>query len=138
MEISSYGYTPLVPGLRKQLVWMGSTLKDLEALPKQVRHHIGLALDWAQRGGMHLSARPLKGHDLRGVVEIVDDFGGDTFRAAYIARMARAVYVLHVFQKKSTRGIATPSRHLALIRRRLQAARRLDARGNHEARQENA
>ena len=137
-RIYPYGYIPLVLGPLKRLVWMGSTLEDLRVLPRQVRRRIGLALDWAQRGGMHPSARLMKGPGLRGVLGVVDDFDGDTFRAAYIARLATAIYVLHVFKKKSTRGIATPHRHLDLIRRRLNSARRLDERGDHEAHQKNA
>jgi phage-related protein len=68
----------------------------------------------------------MKGPALKGVVEVAEDFDGDTYRAAYIATLPSAVYVLHVFQKKSTHGIATPLRHLTVIRQRLRAARRLE------------
>jgi phage-related protein len=114
---------------------MAETIEELRAMPIQVRRGIGYALDWAQRGGMSPHAKPLKGMDLRGVVEVVEDHGGDTYRAAYTAKLAHAVYVLHVFQKKATHGTATPRRHLDLIRRRLQAARRVDAEDQHEARE---
>jgi len=114
---------------RRRVVWMGGTRRELGAMPRLVRRHVGQALDSAQCGDMHTSARPMKGPALRGVVEIVADFGGDAFRAAYIARLTHAVYVLHVFQKKSNRGAATPSRHLQLIERRLEAARWMDKRG---------
>ena len=71
----------------------------------------------------------MKEQALRGVIEVVSDFGGDTFRAAYIAKLSRAVYVLHVFQKESTSGVATPRRHLLLIEQRLNVARQMDERG---------
>jgi phage-related protein len=87
---------------------------------------------------MSRHAKPVKGPALKGVVEVVEDFVGDTYRAAYIAKLPRAVYVLHVFQKKATRGVATPRRHLAVIKQRLQTARRLDEKGDHETRQKNA
>jgi phage-related protein len=65
----------------------------------------------------------------------VEDHRGNAYRAAYVAKLRRAVYVLHVFQKKSTRGVATPRRHLELIRQRLQAAKRLDAEDRRETHQ---
>ena len=123
-----------VEELRRKLIWMGSTREDLRAMPVDVRRAIGYALDWAQRGWKHPRARAMKGPLLGGVMEVVEDFDGDTYRTAYIARFASAIYVLHVFQKKSVRGIATPRRHLATIRRRLTAARALDSGGGHAAR----
>jgi phage-related protein len=117
---------------------MKGTREELRAMPAGARRGIGYALYWAERGVMHAIAKPMKGPDLRGVVEIVEDFSGDTHRAAYIARLPGAVYVLHVFQKKATHGAATPRRHLTMIKQRLQAARRLDKEGDHEARQKNA
>jgi len=113
---------------------MGSTLEDLRAMPEAVRRGVGYALDRAQRGSMHPSAKPMKGPELKGAVEVVEDYRGDTYRAAYIARLASAVYVLHVFQKKSTRGAVTPARHPTTIRQRLRAARQLDQRGTDETR----
>jgi phage-related protein len=117
---------------------MAGTREELRAMPAEVRRGIGYALDWAQRGGMRTHAKPMKGPTLRGVVEVVEDFGGDTYRAAYMARLPGAVYVLHVFQKKATRRVATPRRYLAVIKQRLQAARQLDGKGDHEALQKNA
>ncbi len=75
----------------------------------------------------------MKGPRLQGVVEVVEDHHGDTYRAAYVAKLTRAVYVLHVFQKKATQGVATPRRHLDLIRQRLLVAKRLDAGGHDDA-----
>lgn len=84
---------------------------------------MGRALDAAQRGDKAPNAKPLRGFGGAGVLEIVDDHDGDTYRAVYTVRFAEAVYVLHAFQKKSKRGVATPKRDLDLIRWRLAAAR---------------
>jgi phage-related protein len=107
---------------RKSIRWMGSSLEDLRAFPKDVRVVIGAALNTAQLGGKHLAARPLKGFHGAGVLEIVDDFDGDTYRAVYTIRFAQFVYVLHAFQKKSKKGIATPKSDLDLMKQRLRNA----------------
>jgi phage-related protein len=86
-----------------------------------VQDEVGYALYLAQRGEKHVAAKPLKGLG-SGVLEVVSDFRGDTFRAVYTVRLADRVYVLHAFQKKSKRGIATPQLELDLIRRRLKMA----------------
>ena len=83
---------------------------------------MGQALDDAQRGGEHPRAKALKGFGGRSVLEVVDDFDGDTFRAVYTVRMAGAVYVLHAFQKKSKKGSRTPDSDIRLIRHRLKLA----------------
>jgi phage-related protein len=88
-----------------------------------VRRRVGGALWDAQIGQKAPYAKPLKGFDGAGVLEIVDDFDGDTFRAVYTVRFAKAIYVLHAFQKKSKRGIATPKADLDLIEQRLKRAR---------------
>lgn len=80
---------------------------------------MGFALFQAQRGGKHLQAKPLKGFKGGGVLEVVEDFDGDTFRTMYTVRFADAVYVLHAFQKKSKKGIATPKREMDVVRSRL-------------------
>jgi len=84
---------------------------------------VGGALWEAQIGQKAGYARPLKGFGHAWVLEVVDDFDGDTFRAVYTVRFAMAIYVLHAFQKKSKRGIATPKNELELIDRRLKRAR---------------
>lgn len=86
---------------------------------------MGYALYVAQQGGKHRDAKPLKGFGGAGVVEIVTDFDGDTFRAVYTIRLAGAVYVLHVFQKKSKTGRATPRLEMDLIEQRLREAERI-------------
>jgi phage-related protein len=90
----------------------------LRELPDEVKSEIGYALRRVQQGKKPENAKPLKGI-APGVLEIVSDFRGDTFRAVYTVRFARAVYVLHVFQKKAKRGIATPQREIELVKKRL-------------------
>ena len=89
---------------------------------------MGYALYVAQRGGKHRDAKPLKGFGGAGVVEIVTDFDGDTFRTVYTVRLAGAVYVLHVFQKKAKQGRGTPKKEIDLVEKRLREAERI-ARG---------
>ena len=105
----------------KPAVFVGSSRKDLRAFPGKARQEIGQALFAAQLGDHPASAKPLKGFG-SGVLEIRDNFDGDTYRAVYTVRFEGALYVLHAFQKKSTKGIATPQRHLDLIRKRLREA----------------
>jgi len=107
----------------KPLFWIGSSLKDLREFPEVVKDEIGFALYQAQRGLMHRSAKPLRGFSGATVLEIVDDFQTDTYRAVYTVQFAGAVYVLHAFQKKSKKGIRTPKADLELIESRLKIAR---------------
>ena len=107
----------------KPLYWIGSSLKDITRFPAPVRRGLGFALSAAQYGGKHPSAKPWKGEG-PGIMEIVKDFDGDTFRAVYTVRFANAVYVLHAFQKKSPHGITTRQSHVALIKERLKIAQR--------------
>jgi phage-related protein len=105
----------------KRVVWMGSSLDDLRKLPADVQDAIGFALYHAQRGGRHRDTKMMKGFG-SGVLEIIEDDAGGTYRAVYTVRFARAVYVLHVFQKKSKKGIKTPKRDVDLIQKRLNEA----------------
>ena len=107
----------------KPVRWIASSKEDLSEFPKEVRGRVGVALWQAQIGRKAPYAKPLKNYGDAGVLEIVDDFDGDTFRAVYTVRFAKAVYVLHAFQKKSKHGIATPKAELGLIDRRLKRAR---------------
>jgi len=111
----------------KELVWVGSSRKDLKAFPSAVRRAFGLSLFAAQLGEWPPDTKPLKGFGGTGVLEIIEDHKGDTFRAVYTVRFATGVYVLHVFQKKSKHGIATPKHEIDLIRERLKWAERLHA-----------
>jgi phage-related protein len=114
---------PTSRDLPKPVRWVGSSKEDLSAFPEEVRRRVGGALWDAQIGQKAPYAKPLKGFGGAGVLEIVDDFDGDTFRAVYTVRFAKAIYVLHAFQKKSKRGIATPKADLDLIEQRLKRAR---------------
>lgn len=105
----------------KPAVFVGSSRRDLQAFPSVARREIGQALFEAQLGDHPARAKPLKGFG-SGVLEIRDNYDGDTYRAVYTVRFEGVLYVLHTFQKKSTAGIATPQRHLDLIRQRLRQA----------------
>ena len=102
--------------------WMGASLTDLRAFPDDVQDEIGHALLKAQRGGKSSKAKPLQGFHGAGVLEIVENHDGDTYRAVYTVKMAAAIYVLHCFQKKSKRGVATPKHDLDLIEQRMKLA----------------
>ena len=106
----------------KPVSWIGSSYKDFREFPDPVQNSMGYALYQAQIGLKHGSAKPLKGFGGAGVLEIVADHVGDTFRAVYTVQFATAVYVLHAFQKKSKSGIKTPTEDPELIQRRLKAA----------------
>jgi phage-related protein len=108
----------------KSVVWIGSSLRDLRGLPQQVRRDIGQALYAAQQGETDPAAKPLKGFGGTRVMEIVERYRMDAYRAVYTAHFADSVYVLHVFQKKSNRGIATARHDIDLIRRRFAEAER--------------
>jgi phage-related protein len=112
------------PPRPKPVVWMGSSRADLRAFPEPVRRAIGHALYAAQQGETDPAAKPLKGFKGSSVMEIIDRYDTDTYRALYTTRFADVLYVLHAFQKKSKRGIATPRQDIDLIRQRLTAAER--------------
>jgi len=107
----------------KPLFWVGSSKRDLLAFPEDVRDALGVALSVAQFGGKHPKAKPWKGEG-PGVLEIVEDHRGDTYRAIYTVRLKGAIYVLHAFQKKSPRGIKTPKTDIELVAQRLREATR--------------
>lgn len=106
----------------KPLYWVGSSKKDLQSLPEDVQDVFGYALHLAQAGSKHAQAKPLKGFGGAGALEVVEDFFSDTYRAVYTVKFGDAVYVLHVFQKKSSSGVATPKPDMDKIRERLKAA----------------
>lgn len=109
-----------VPALRP-VIWLGDSLRQLKAFPSAVQDEMGYALYLAQRGEKHVSSKPLTGLGT-GVLEVVSDHRGDTFRAVYTVRVADSVFVLHAFQKKSKSGVATPKPDIELIRQRLKQA----------------
>ena len=109
----------------KEIEWIGSARKDLQALTLSVRRVFGYALYAVQLGEKPPEAKPLKGFGGAGVLELIEDFKGGTYRAVYTVRFATKVYVLHVFQKKAKHGIATPDHEMDLIRERLKRAEKL-------------
>jgi phage-related protein len=109
----------------KPLYWVGSSKRELLTLPETVMQAFGYALFLAQTGKKHDQAKPMKGFGSAGTLEITEDWEGNTYRAVYTVRFVKAVFVLHVFQKKSKRGVATPKRELDLIRERWKAAEQM-------------
>lgn len=107
---------------RKPVFWMGSSRDDLRAFPDDVRRVVGAALNDAQEGAEHPAVKALRGFGGRSVLEVVDDFDGDTYRAVYTVRFVGAVYILHCFQKKSKRGGETPRHDMEVVKLRLSAA----------------
>ena len=106
----------------KPLAWVGSATRDLLALPEEVIDAFGYALYVAQTGKKHEKAKALHGFGSAGILEIVEDWRGNTYRAVYTVRFSAAVLVLHAFQKKAKHGIATPRQDMELIRERLKVA----------------
>lgn len=109
----------------KPVEWISSSLKDMRNMPEDVQDVFGKALFITQLGGKADAAKPLKGFAGAGVLEVVEDHDGDTYRAVYTVRFVEAVYVLHVFQKKSKKGIATPQEEITKIKVRLAIAEEL-------------
>jgi phage-related protein len=106
----------------RPLFWVGSSKQDLMALPADVRKFFGHALNFAQEGEQHDAAKVMKGFGSAGVLELVEDDAGGTYRAVYTVKFKEAVFVLHCFQKKSKSGITTPQKEILIIRARLKIA----------------
>jgi phage-related protein len=117
---------PIVP--KMPLLWIGPSKDELMEFPKPVMRAIGFALYAAQTGDKPDNAKPLRGFGGAGVLEVIEDHDGNTYRAVYTVKLGDAVYVLHCFQKKSTKGIQTPKHIVKLIERRLKVA--VQAHGN--------
>jgi phage-related protein len=107
------------------LIFVADSHRILCDFPEPVQRHVGFALYLAQIGSKHPDAKPLKNLG-GGVLEVVSDQRGDTYRTVYTVRLEKAVYVLHAFQKKAKHGIATPKSELDLIKQRLQRAIEID------------
>ena len=107
---------------QKPTEWVGSSLRDLKTFPVDVRRVMGMAINDAQNGEEHPAAKALTGFGGRGVLEVVDDYDEDTYRAVYTVKFAGVIYVLHCFQKKAKRGSETPKQDIDVVKRRLQAA----------------
>jgi len=111
----------------RRLIWIASSRRDMRALPKSLRRSFGLVLFAAQTGEMPPTAKPLKGFGGTGVLELIEDDAAGTYRAVYTVRYLTAIYVLHVFQKKSKRGRQTPQQDIDLIKARLKRAEEIHA-----------
>jgi phage-related protein len=116
-----------MPKHEKPLIWMGSSKRDLMGFSEEVKDVFGFALHLAQHGEKHLDAKPLKGFAGAKTLEIVEDYQRDTYRAVYTLKLEGYVYVVHCFQKKSKKGIATPKPDIELIKARLKDAEKLHA-----------
>jgi len=112
----------------RKLVWVGSSEKDFLAFPEAVRFDILAALSIAQDGDKAMDVKPLKGFSGASVLEVIENDQNGTYRCVYTVRFQSAIYVLHAFQKKSRKGIATPREHIEMIKRRLKQAAEIDAR----------
>jgi phage-related protein len=106
----------------KPLIWMGSSKRDLAALPSDIVDVFGYALYVAQTGRRHEQTKVLRGFGDASVLEVIESTNRSTYRAVYTVRFIDAIYVLHVFQKKSKSGIATPKPDMDLIEERLKQA----------------
>jgi phage-related protein len=109
----------------KELVWVGSSRKELQEFPPLVRRTFGVALFAVQLGKTPPEAKPLRGFGGASVLELIEDHDRNTYRAVYTVRFGTKIYVLHAFQKKSKHGIATPKQEIDLIRQRLKIAERM-------------
>lgn len=111
-----------MPTSEKPLIWIGSSKKDLMALPVGVRKFFGHTLNFAQNGEQHDASKVMKGFGSAGVLEVVEDDAEGTYRAVYTVKFKEAVFVLHCFQKKSKSGISTPKKDMEIVHARLKVA----------------
>jgi phage-related protein len=114
--------------LPKPIIWLGDRRERLRGFPEDVKDDIGAALMWAQQGDKHPDAKPMRGFAGASVIEIVERFDGDAYRAVYTVRFKARIYVLHCFKKKSKKGSETPRHDINLIEGRLEQARELEKR----------
>ena len=117
----------------RPVLWVGSSKDDLDECPEAVRAEVGHALYIAQLGDKHDNAKPLRGFGGAHTLEIVESFDGDAYRAVYTVKFVRAIYVLHVFQKKSRSGVQTSMRDVELIKARLKTAEEDDRKWRRES-----
>jgi phage-related protein len=108
--------------MARMLIWVGSSQKDLSAFPEHVKDDILTALGLAQEGLKAEHAKPLKGFSGASVLEIAESDRSGTYRCVYTVQFQTGIYVLHAFQKKSRKGIATPQEHIDMVKRRLKIA----------------
>ncbi len=120
-----FRYNLVMHDIEKPLIWIGSSYKDLLSLPNEVKRGFGYALSLAQSGLRHSSTKILQGFGGSGVIEIIENNQGGTYRAVYTVNYVQAIFVLHCFQKKSKKGIATPKEDRDLITVRLKMAAKI-------------
>lgn len=106
-----------------ELVWIGSSRADLKSMPADIRKRIGFALRLIEHGGRPANSKTLSGFNSAKVNEIRENDNSGTYRAVYMIEYMDRIFVLHVFQKKSTHGIATPRKDMALIKQRIKEVR---------------
>ena len=106
----------------KPIIWIASTKSDLISFPDDVQDEIGHALYQAHQGEKSDKAKPFKGFGSAAVLEIVESDAAGTYRAVYTVKFKEVIAVLHVFQKKSKQGIATPKQDVDLIKSRFKLA----------------
>ena len=128
-------YSERMDASLKPLVWVATSLKDLREFPDEVQRSMGYALYLAQVGKKHLEAKPLKGFHGAAVLEVVEDFDGNAYRAVYTVKLAGVVYALHAFQKKSKKGRKTSPADLAKVQARLKMAEEIHAQRQAEAKE---
>ena len=112
------------PVPRRAVEFIASAEDDLAAMPQAVKNVFGFAIFQAELGEKHADAKPLKGFGGAGVLEVVEDYDGDTYRAVYTVKFKGVIYVLDAFQKKSKKGSATPKHDIDRIKSRLKIAER--------------
>jgi phage-related protein len=111
----------------KPIRWLSDSLRRLREFPEDVKDDLGAALFWAQKGAKHPNAKPLRGFGGAQILEIIEDYDGDTYRVVYTVRFKDRLYVLHAFQKKSKKQDRTPEHEMDLVRERLKQANRMEA-----------
>jgi phage-related protein len=121
MPVRAYPRVDAAPGT-KPLIWIASARKDLIAFPEEVVRAMGFALYEARKGNKHPHAKPLRGFGGAGVLEVVEDHDGDTYRVIYTVRLVGRVYVPQAFQKRSKHGISTPKEEIDPMKARLRKA----------------
>ena len=112
------------PPVIRPIRWMGNSKKNLLKFPPEVMKIIGDELQFIQFGGMPKDAKPFKGVG-SGVFEIAVRYDKDAYRTVLAVQLGKYIYILHVFQKKSKKGISTPKEDIDLIKQRLKEAKEL-------------
>lgn len=118
--------------MEKTVIWLGSSKRDLKSMHSDVQDSIGFILDRVQKGKYHHAVKALKGRNLAGVYEIRANVDKNTYRAVYAINLGDYIFMLHVFQKKSKKGIATPQEDIEVIHQRLKQAKILAKELNYE------